>query len=269
MIGRYSVSNLPSVWFDGSYRVLGCLPPPLAFYSMFPHFGATIPETSWVEIDLQHYNIPILDQGMTSSCVGQGCCAGMELSTVQSGRKLTEFNPYFVYGLINNGQDRGASISEAMMALQQKGICLKEDLPSGVMFKNQFPQKAFQNAMDWQLQQCFRCASYNSICSALSQGFCVPLGVMVGANFSQVDGEGVAPLPNGGGGGHCMLGMGLKKSTRYGWLIKIQNSWGTRFGMNGHCYLRKEHFDSQVDAFAIQVVEDAHNSPDDPPVVLS
>lgn len=202
------------------------------------------------------------------NCVGHGTCSGMEMCWLQSGKQLVEFNPFFVYGLINGGRDQGAQISDALLALQQYGICPKGDLPPGVMFQNQFPQQAFTDAKRFRLQQAYHCATFEEICSAISLGFVTPLGIYVGQNFPQVDAEGVAPLPNRGGGGHCILGCGLKKSSRYGWIIKIQNSWGLNFGMSGYCYIRKEHFQSmQPDAFAIQTIMDdpQTNDPGDIP----
>ena len=228
-IGPFSISNLPSVKFEGVWRVLGCIPETSQSKARFSRFGdsvKTLDQSQWQEIDLQWYNPPILDQGMTSSCTGHACCSGMEMCWLQSGRALVEFNPYFVYGLVNGGRDAGAMISDCLSALQQYGICEKDQLPSGVMFQSQFPPAAFQNAARRKLIKAYHCATFEEICSAISLGFVCPLGIYVGQNFPNLDANGVAPLPGGGGGGHAILGMGLKKSSQYGWLIKIQNSWG-------------------------------------------
>lgn len=126
--------------------------------------------------------------------------------------------------------------------------------------------------MRYRLSMAFKCNSFDEICQAINLGFCCPLGIKVGDNFSNVDSEGVCPLYDRGGGGHCILGVGLKKHARYGWLIKIQNSWGTRFGINGFAYLRREHFNQMSpDAFAIQAAFDdpQDSTPDDEvPVVI-
>ena len=176
---------------------------------------------------------------------------------MQSGKPLVQFNPYFVYGLINGGRDQGAFISDALVAMQKYGICPKGDLPQGVMYQNQFPPSAFTSAKRFRLLKAFRCDTFEEICSAISLGFFCPLGIYVGDNFPRVDSDGVAPLPGGGGGGHCILGVGLKKISRYGWCIKIQNSWGKRFGHGGYCYIHKGHFSRmRPDAFAIQSVSD-------------
>lgn len=275
-IGKLSVSRLPSVYVDGAYRVLACIPETEESCETFPRFGsqmaAPLDPSQWQEIDLQWYKNPIWDQSMTSSCVGQGTTAGMQMCYMQSGRPLNEFNPYFVYGLVNGGRDAGAMISDALKALIANGTCPKADLQPGMMFQNQFPQQAFANAKRFKLAQAYKCGSFEDICSAITLGFVCPLGIYVDQGFSRLDNEGVSTTPSGmQGGGHCILGMGLKKSSRYGWLIKIQNSWGTRFGMNGYAYIHKGHFQKMnPDAFAIQsVIDDPQdNTPaDEVPVV--
>jgi LAGLIDADG-like domain len=227
-IGKLSVSNLPSVFFDGVYRVLACIPETEESKKRFPKFNIRgLDQSQWQETDLQWYNMPIWDQGATSSCVGHGSTLGMQYAYVQSGRKLVEYNPFFVYGLINNGRDAGAMVSDALRALMQYGTCPHADLQPGMMFQSQFPAQAFTDALQYKLENAFHCQTFEDICSAISLGFVCPLGIYVDHNFGNLDSEGVSPLPQmGAGGGHCVLGMGLKKSSRYGWVIKIQNSWG-------------------------------------------
>lgn len=204
-----SISELPAIKVDGVYRVLACIPSSEESKSFFPRFSsrsvAPMDSSQWREIDLEWYGDPIKDQRSTSSCVSQGCTSGMEYNWMQSGRPLIEFNPYFVYGLINGGRDAGAMISDGLKALMQYGICLKNDLPPGAMFQNQFPQKAFNNAKRFKLTQAYRCDTFEEICSAITLGFVCPLGILVGSNFGYLDNDGVAPLPNGGGGGHCVM----------------------------------------------------------------
>lgn len=202
------------------------------------------------------------------NCTAHACTTGMETCWMQSGRELLEFNQYFLYALINGGRDAGSMISDALTALQQYGICLKGDMPLQLAFQNQIPQGAYNSASSHKLIRAYHCGTFEEICSAISLGFCCPLGIYVGDNFAQLDSEGVAPLPNGGGGGHAICGLGLKKSARYGWLIKIQNSWSSNFGLSGYCYLRKEHFNTMPpDAFAIQEV--SSSTEDTIPVVVS
>lgn len=278
-IGSFAISSLPAVKFDGVYRVLAALESPPEALAAFPRFSqrlgaAPLPDSQWGEIDLSWYANPIWDQGMTSSCVGQAVTAGTQLVNLQMGRPKVEFDPYFTYAWINGGRDAGSFISDALKSLQTNGACLKGDLPSGAMFQNQLTQQAVENGKRFRLSLAYHCKSFEEICSAITLGFVSPLGIYVDDNFSRLDSEGVSGTPMGGqGGGHAILGLGLKKSSRYGWLIKIQNSWGPRFGNKGYSYIHKGHFQRMhPDAFAIQMmIEDPKdNSPEDEvPVVVS
>ena len=272
-IGPLSISSLPAIKFDGEYRVLGCIPSDNNHD--FADFGSQLfgqAQHDLREIDLsQTYTIKINDQGSTSSCVGQGCDAGMELVWQQTGNPFRDFDAYFTYGLINGGRDAGAMISSGLMALKKYGAAPKGILSPGQMYQQQFTQQVYNEAARFKLAMAFKCNTFDEICQAINLGFCCPLGIMVGDNFSNVDSEGISPLRTRGGGGHCILGVGLKRHPRYGWLIKTQNSWGTRFGINGFSYLRREHFSQMApDAFAIQTVFDDPkdtNTEDDVPVV--
>lgn len=251
------MSDLPAIKFDGVYRVLACrfsTPESLEGFPLFRSLMGALPQSRWKEIDLSHFKNPIWDQGTTSACVGMATTAGMQVGRMQSGRSFLEFNPYFVYGLINGGRDNGAMISDGLRALREFGTCVKNALPRGMMYKRQFPQTAFANAKQNRLGQVLRCGNFNEICSAITLGFVCPLGIMVDGNFPRINSEGVSPVASGrGGGGHAILGVGLKKSRRYGWLIKIQNSWGRSFGIKGYSYIHKGHFRFfGPDAFAVQ-----------------
>jgi hypothetical protein len=259
-LGFSSISNLPSVFFDGEYRVLGLTPSSEESKAKFPKFGAhfaTLDPSQWKETDLSSFNPDVLDQDGVGACASFAGSGGIAMGLLQAGRPKKAFNPYFLYALVNGGRDAGSSLSDVMSALMVDGVCSAEMMPYRLTFKSQLPQQAYDDASKYKLLKTFHCGSFEEICSAITLGFTVPLGIMVGNNFSNLDNEGVAPLPSGGGGGHAILGIGLHQSSRYGWVIKILNSWGSSFGMRGYCYLRKEMFRAMnPDAFAIQSVND-------------
>lgn len=272
-----SISDLPAIKVDGVYRVLGCKFSTPESVTDFPVFGASMANapldpSQWQEMDLEFYKDTVKDQGMSSACVSFSTTSGMELCILQSGRKLVEFNPYFTYAWINGGRDAGSMISDALKSLMSHGICLKQDLPLKVLFQNNLTQESITNGGRFKLIQAYRCNTFEEICSAITLGFVVPLGIYVDQNFSKLDSEGVSGTPanSRSGGGHAIAGCGLKKSSRYGWLIKIFNSWGNSFGKNGYSYIHKGHFSiMQPDAFAIQSVTDdpLSNDPNNVPIV--
>lgn len=268
-----SQSSLPAIHHAGVWYVLGYIPSTPEKLAAFPNWGdanRVLPESEWMEIDLDIYNLTVKSQGTTSSCVGHGATSGVELSIMQSGRPYQLLSPYFTYGQINGGRDQGAMISDALTSLMRIGACPDHLAPRGAMYKHQFPSECTRAASAWKISKAFHCNNFAAIASAITTGFPVPLGIMVGQNFGDLDSEGVSPLPNGGGGGHCILGVGLKKLRR-GWVIKIHNSWGLSWGRGGCSYITNSHFRyMQPDAFAIQVVTDDpnDNTPEDevPPV---
>ncbi|HEX7895917.1 MAG TPA: hypothetical protein VF447_17085 [Terriglobales bacterium] len=125
MIGPLSISNLPSIKIGSEWRVLGCLPETTESKRQFPNFAeafqgiTTLDPSQWQEIDFSWHKLPILNQGSTSACVGFSSTSAMEMCWVQSGRPLVEFNPFFLYALINGGRDAGAMISDSLRALQK------------------------------------------------------------------------------------------------------------------------------------------------------
>jgi len=265
--------SFPSIFFDGYYRVLSHTPSPDDGTPIFGDHFKSFDASTLKEIDLSWQGHRILNQKSTSSCVAHATTAGMEIIYKQRQNTQKDFNPFFHYALINGGQDDGAYISESMKALQQYGICETNAFPyDRVYYKSSLTKSACDNAARFKLDKAYRCTTFDEVCQALNLGFVVNIGILVGSNFTRVDSEGIAPLPNGGGGGHSMLACGLKRHNKYGWLIKLQNSWGSSFGQGGYCYTRKEHYEcySKLDCFAFQgVTEDPKDTDktDDVPVV--
>lgn len=274
MIGPLSVSDLPAVKIGDTWRVLGCLKETEETKSRFPVFGesalaaAPLDPSQWQEIDLSYHKLGIKNQSTTSACVGFSSASAMEMCYVQSGRPQRQFNPWFTYALINRNRDAGAYISDSLVAMQDIGACDNAVGPSRLSYKGNLTQAQYDNAKKKRLIRAYRCANYNEICSAITLGFPCVLGVPVGGNFDSIDSEGVTPVPNWVRGGHAILGLGLRKSSRYGWTIKFQNSWGN-WGLGGYAYLQKGSFDGTPDAFALQMIEVdvTENDPTEIPVV--
>src|SRR5262249_27583763 len=67
------------------------------------------------------------------------------------------------------------------------------------------------------------------------------LSIQVGGRFNDLDDEGVPPVAYGPGNHAVCVAFGLKKSPKWGWLVKMPNSWGTQWGQNGFCWLSERH----------------------------
>lgn len=124
------MSSLPSIEFDGVYRVLGCLPE--TEKNVYPKLSASFRGVSAFptqEIDLAWLKNRMMNQASTNSCVGHGSIAAMETCYKQTGHAATEFSPFFTYAQINNGYDNGANITAALKSLQSTGAAPLADVP--------------------------------------------------------------------------------------------------------------------------------------------
>lgn len=207
------------------------------------------------------------------NCVGQASRTAFSYAWDISGQPHHDFHPRFVYTLINGGRDEGAIISDALVALKTYGIALNSDGPTEALFRRHFSKQAFETAKRFKVLEGYKLRSFEEICSAISNGLAVVSGIMVGRNFGNLDSEGTCPVPDYPLGGHALCHIGLKRSHTGAWLLETQNSWGTRWGNGGFCYLRKEHYSPQwgmpMDAYAIQAdADDPQDDSNDPPDMI-
>lgn len=234
--------SLPYVEQGGHRRILAALPRRQTYGARrFRDVYGVIPRSSWQEVDFSAV-VPhwILDQDGTGSCVGHGSCTAFTYGWLLGGATPQEFSACFLYGLINGGSDNGAVVGDALQALKTTGICLLSQVPEGKIYKRDFPQDAFTTAARFKISDAVDCPSFDEIGSALMMRRPVSFGVEIGQAF-EPDGSGVIPDQRGGGGGHCMCAMGLKQINGK-WHLKVQNSWGEKWGLQGFCYMPESYF---------------------------
>lgn len=273
-VERHPESGLPMIEQGGQWRVLGCLPgaPILGAAAGLGVWGAErlLPRAKWRECDY-HADWPqvnVDDQGASQSCVGHAIESVFSYAWLQAGQLFKTFSPTFIYGLINHGVDRGSSINDGMNALKLFGICEASIVPEGTLFRSQFPAAAYANAKRYKPVECLLVRGYDHLCSALSLGFPLATGVLVGENFGELGDEDICPVPDKPVGGHAITLVGLKFSAKLNdWIIKFHNSWGLRWGRGGFGYLRRAHFDKCFfDTWAVGgVMSDPDDTSDDLP----
>jgi hypothetical protein len=258
-------SGLPMIDFDGHPRVLACRPPihdyeSKCFSTAFP----TMPRGEWKDVDFEEWAGKVLDQNGHGSCVGHGSVKSFTIAYREAGYEPLDFSACYIYGMINGGVDQGAVVSDALDLLRDRGVCLESTVTPGQIYSRTFPAKAATEAALYKALGFWKLSTFDMIATAVQLRFGVSFGIMIGGNFTDTDSEGRVPARmSGGGGGHCMCAVGLKK---FGsdWFLKVRNSWGTRFGIGGNCYIPERYFEGENDHWAIRVT----TSPSKPPALV-
>lgn len=206
------------------------------------------------------------------NCGGQSGVKALIYARATSGQSMVNLSPTFVYGLCNGGRDQGSVLSDIASALKEYGTCRIDQVPQNSIYRNQFPKEAFRTAKRYRAHETYRLRNWNEIMTATVLRLPVFYGIPVGSNVSNLDGEGLMPLPNNQAGGHAMTGVGTKMSRRGYWMLDTENSWGrwglSKNGRPGFCYVYEGHFNRGfMEAYAIlSAMDDPEDEENDPPV---
>jgi hypothetical protein len=198
----------------------------------------------------------IRNQGSIGMC---NCSAATGLlSTYRNlaGYGDCELSAGDLYRRICGGRDQGSMLGDALTELQSNGVCLVSDVPYQEWRKDSSPA-AKATAKRFRISEAYDCPTFEHLATALQCGFLVDLGVMWGSSWS-VDADGWLPARAGrGAGGHALQGVGLLE--RGGkWGIKVANSWGPAWGVNGFGVIPESDFTGEFsDGWAVRAVVDS------------
>lgn len=263
------MTALPVIHAAGQPRALGCLPPRPDFGGL-PRYSARralLPRTSWEEVDISGYQVPVMDQGSSSSCVGHGSCTAFWFSWLMAGYTVPDggFSPTSIYAEVNDGVDEGAIVSDAMKSVMTDGVSTMDLFPEADLFLRQEGAASKAMRLRFRAEGAEHVDSFDALGSALVQ-FREPVvfGFVVNANFETLDGRGVAGFGGPILGGHCVCAYGLTRLPSGEWAVRVRNSWGTSWGVGGNCLMLEKHLtfkQSELDAFRITIPA---ADPDDP-----
>lgn len=245
----------------GREYALGCLERKAPVGRVRPCIETAIPlvrQADWKPVDFSRHLPSIVLQASHGSCVGHQCTDAVMGGRVATGLPPGDLSPWDLYRRIAGGSDNGASISDALEALHQVGVCDLKLCPSFTLSTRK-PDGYDANAGLHKVEESFDCPNRASIATALQDGLFTPLGVVVCGNFEnleEIDGKPCIPRPAGGErGGHCVVGCGLDLIGGK-WRVKLATkSWGDDFGDNGCAWYCLDWIDDNyADAWAIRSV---------------
>ena len=187
--------------------------------------------------------VKILSQGSVGSCVAHAIATAMAYRELKAGKST--YNNYsrgFIYG---NRRDtdyskEGMITRQALRQVNHDGDCLYNTFPWNEKYplvKDRIAKGKdiyFNESKNYKIKSYFRCHTDEEIKTAIMTQGAVVLGMPLYKGFGKN-----VPLPTINDemtGGHAMCCVGWNKD---GWIV--QNSWGSRWGDNGYCYIPYEY----------------------------
>lgn len=209
------------------------------------------------KVSLEKFAPTPMDQGQQGSCVGWGStyCGRTVLECAITGKNPNEiaFSPAFTYNQIGMRNCEGTYITKAVDLLSNTGSVSYDKFPyTDKSCTTQPDKQLFIDAQQFKMKGATRLTlngdeytvDVNAIRQNLAHNAPVIIGMAVGGTFMQ-DMEGQEfwqPSQNdynkNGFGGHCMCVIGYDdKYFKDDGAFLIQNSWGTKWGVNGRAWI--------------------------------
>lgn len=175
-----------------------------------------------------------------------GSCTGNALAgAIQFFQKVKQMpSRLMIYNLARSIEDNlncdcGAYIRDVVKMASKVGVVVEKDFPYKKSNLFILPSKDIQNKVFAKVGQYERISDGNlfTIKKALAEGLPVIGGMVVFEKAIQQAEGGVMPMPNIRDteiGGHAILIVGYDDSKKS---LLIRNSWGKRWGMEGHFWM--------------------------------
>lgn len=242
------MAKLPTILdtYTGETRILGSLPSDPRLLAALPNYsGEILPESELKEFDAYPKSrLKIKDQN------GRGACNGFALAAVTEGVRFVQGQDYvplsgwYPYAILCNGVDRGSNILQGYALIQEKGIAPEETVDYGIINPKNLTQKAHTAAQRFRLEFGESYQSWRQVVSGVMLREVLNLSICVGNSFNSLDSESVPGVDRGPGNHAVTVGLGLKKSKRWGWLVRMRNSWSEKWGDKGFCWLAEAHIEA-------------------------
>lgn len=210
-------------------------------YSLLAAVPGILPE----HVDLRPQCSPIENQLELGSCTANALAGNLEFLKKKTLKKILDFSRLFIYyneRIITHtiDVDSGASLRDGIKTLAKLGACPETEWPYDIsQFTKKPSEKAYKDALEYQITSYYRIILLDQMKSTLVNGFPFVFGFSVYESFEteHVAKSGKIPMPGKKEhliGGHAVVGVGYDDSEKH---IIVRNSWGTGWGDQGYCYM--------------------------------
>lgn len=200
-----------------------------------------------VEADLRQDFTCIKDQGSLGSCTAFAVVAAYEYLVKRDKKQDIDLSELFAYQSARarmpeerKAADQGTSIYDMVKGMGEDGICLEKLHPYKV---ENLPEPSAEARDDAQSRKITKALNVNcnlhDFKSALSQGYPIVISLRLFESFAQSS-TGFVPRPTEDErsheehANHAMVVCGYSDKEH---VFIVRNSWGTRFGDKGYCYI--------------------------------
>lgn len=225
------------------------------------------------EIKDDEWPLEIKDQDGRGACNPHAAAHAVEGNRYFAGMQYVPLSPWMMYADLCRGNDQGSMISDALTQTLNVGLP-PEALDTYLnIVPGRVPAAARAAAKRFRGEVGFMLTTWQQMLTAAALGRMFNFSIRVDSNFDQFDAEGVCGVARGVGNHAVCGGRGIRKLTKGSyagqWAIVWDNSWTTRWGIDGHALAVEAHFKNQAyfEAYEIWGVFDDPEDPTKPPVL--
>jgi len=191
-------------------------------------------------VDLSPQFPPAYDQGALGSCTSNAIAGAIQYihKDLFPSRLFIYYNERLIEGTTEI--DSGAQIRDGIHSVSSTGVCSEKYWAYNIKKFNRKPYFwCYWAATQDIITQYLSIVGLDEMKSCLAAGFPFVFGFTVFESFEsdEVAKSGIATMPGPNErsvGGHAVLAVGYDDSTK---MVKVRNSWGTDWGLNGYFYM--------------------------------
>lgn len=219
-------------------------------------------------IDLRSHFTSIKNQGEMGACSVFSLVSIFEYILKKNKQQESDLSEQFVYYNARKIHqmtdcDCGSSLYDVVQTMKKEGVCLEKLFPYDPKSVSLAPSDAaYSDALSRVVLKAKTVKrSLKDIKSALCEGYPVAISLKIFDSFEAYDGFVRVPsedeIENATSGNHAMVICGYDDETRF---FVVRNSWGTRFGDRGYCYIPYGYIDNEKLLNGACIITEINNS---------